>query len=81
VVPRGGTEHIFHVFSLKLGPAFAGPFFCHLFGLGLTLWILGISRLNFSPSLLMGVKSIQHIERLGQRLEGVSLALEFGRLD
>ena len=28
-----------------------------------------------------GLKNIQQIERLGHRLEGVSLALEFGRLD
>ena len=26
------SEHIFHVFSLKLGPAFAGPFFAMFLG-------------------------------------------------
>ena len=48
-------------------------FFCHVFRLRLTQWIQGISKLNFSPSLLMNAKSIQHIERLGQEPVGTSL--------
>ena len=39
------------------------------------------SRMNFSPFLPKDAKSIQHTMRLGQRLAGVSLALECGRLD
>ena len=47
--------------------------FCHIFRLRLTQCIQGISKLNFSPSLLVNAKSIQHIERLGQQPVGTSL--------